>query len=95
MLSGSKRLDVGSLIGSLNQDKLPFSSCVICTFLLYFNSVLICVSVCEFNWVWSCLELVKRSAFQCSQFNKMRGEAFEADLRLLKLGGCDIVLGVD
>ncbi|XP_052205446.1 uncharacterized protein LOC127810169 isoform X2 [Diospyros lotus] len=26
---------------------------------------------------------------------KMQGEEFEADLRLLKLGGCDIVLGVD
>jgi len=25
----------------------------------------------------------------------MHGEAFEANLRLLKLGGCDIVLGVD
>jgi len=26
---------------------------------------------------------------------EMHGEAFEADLRLLKLGGCVIVLGVD
>ena len=25
----------------------------------------------------------------------MQGETFEADLRLLKLGGCQIVLGVD
>ena len=25
----------------------------------------------------------------------MQGESFEADLRLLKLGGCDMVLGVD
>ena len=26
---------------------------------------------------------------------KMRGEEYQADLRLLKLGGCHIVLGVD
>ena len=26
---------------------------------------------------------------------QMQGESFEADLRLLKLGGCDMVLGVD
>ena len=25
----------------------------------------------------------------------MQGEGFEVDLRLLKLGGCDVVLGVD
>ena len=25
----------------------------------------------------------------------MHGETFEVDLRLLKLGGCDIILGVD
>lgn len=32
----------------------------------------------------------------CANFRwEMQGEEFEADLRLLKLGGCDVVLGVD
>lgn len=34
--------------------------------------------------------------FACEGFCwEMHGESFEADLRLLKLGGCDIVLGVN
>ena len=39
-------------------------------------------------------KVMSRSA--CAGFCwEMQGEEFEADLRLLKLGGCDVVLGVD
>jgi len=36
------------------------------------------------------------SNLACAGFSwEMYGEQFEVDIRLLRLGGCDIVLGVD